>query len=77
MMMADQHRLDGHEAIRPAHINRCLLCIKQFCLQCIEHLMHTCSLSMLSSPKPVSSQCARGKSFIAQKAEVHPKIFKW
>ena len=25
----------------------------------------------------VSSQCARGKSFIARKLEVHSKIFKW
>ena len=26
---------------------------------------------------PVSSQCARGKSSLAQKPEVHPKILKW
>ena len=25
----------------------------------------------------VSPQCARGKSFIARKREVHSKIFKW
>ena len=25
----------------------------------------------------VSSKCARGKSSIARKPEVHPKIFKW
>ena len=32
---------------------------------------------MLERLNTVSSQCARGKSFIARKPEVHFKIFKW
>ena len=31
----------------------------------------------ISNLKFVSSQCAPGKSSIARKLEVHPKIFKW
>ena len=44
---------------------------------CIALIDATDNLKKKEKKKKVSFQCALGRSSIARKPEVHPKIFKW
>ena len=43
----------------------------------LNKLLNDQALQYLVELNSVSSQCARGKSSLARKTEVHPKFFQW